>query len=370
MTSEEQVRTMVAEAAAAGINTLIVQVRGRGDAYYRSGIEPRAEGVQGPASFDPLALAIEEGHRHGMAVHAWLNIHLVWGPAAPPVSPDHIVNAHPDWLAVPRPLARELRGVDPHSPRFVAALRQYAADRPQTVEGIYTSPSHPEVRARVREVWLDVVERYDLDGIHFDYVRYPNADFDYSEGALARFREWVGPTLQPGRIAELDRAAGSDPLAWATGLSQAWDEFRRAQITSLVAELYREVKVRRPEVVVSAAVVPDRATAHGTRFQEWDAWLEAGILDVAVPMAYTSSTDTFRGQVRHARRSAGSRDRVWAGIGAYTNSPDGMFAKIDVARLEDAGGVVLFSYDWMAGEGQGDPADPLLRRVGRERFGY
>lgn len=370
MTSEEQVKTMVADAAAAGINTLIVQVRGRGDAYYRSAIEPRAEGVQGPPDFDPLALAIEEGHRRGMAVHAWLNTHIVWGPAAPPVSPDHIVNAHPDWLAVPRPLAAELHGVDPRSPRFVAALRRYAADRPQTVEGIYTSPSHPEVRARVREVWLDVVERYDLDGMHFDYVRYPNADFDYSDGAIARFREWAGPTLPPSRIAELDRSARSEPLAWPNGLPEEWDEFRRTQITSLVGELYREVKARRPELVVSAAVVPDRATAHGARFQEWDAWLEDGILDVAVPMAYTASTDTFQGQVRHARRAAGSRDRVWAGIGAYMNSADGTFAKIDVARLEDAGGVVLFSYDWMAGEGQGDPADPLLRRLGRERFGF
>jgi len=369
MTTEASVRAMVADAAAAGFNTIIVQVRGRGDAYYRSAIEPRAEGVQGPPEFDPLAVAIEEGHRLGLAVHAWVNTHLVWGPVGPPVSPSHLVNAHPEWLAVPRVLARELHGVDPRSPRFYDALRRYAADRPETVEGIYTSPSHPEVRARMREVWRDLVARYDLDGIHFDYIRYPSAEFDYSAGALARFRDWAGPHLMPARIAELDAAAARDPIAWTTALPNEWDEFRRAQITSLVAELYSEVKARRPELVVSAAVVPDRTTAHDLRFQEWDAWLAGGILDVAVPMAYTANVDQFRGQVRAAREAAGHRDRIWAGIGAYTNTANGTVGKIDIARAEDSGGVVLFSYDWIVGEGRRVTGDAFLERLGRERFG-
>jgi len=369
MTSETQVREMVADAAAAGFNTLIVQVRGRGDAYYRSALEPRAEGVLGPPEFDPLAVTIEEAHRRGLAVHAWVNTHLVWGPVAPPTSPDHLVNAHPEWLAVPRQLARELHGVDPRAPRFYAALRRYAADRPETVEGIYTSPSDPEVRARVREVWMDLVDRYDLDGMHFDYIRYPSADFDYSAGALERFRAWVGPRLTPSRIAELDSATERDPIAWTTGLPEEWDEFRRSQITSLVAELYRDVKARRPELVVSAAVVPDRAAAHTVRFQEWDEWLADGILDVAVPMAYTASTDQFRGQVRAARAAAGQRDRVWAGIGAYTNTAAGTLDMIDIARAEGTGGVILFSYDWIVGEGRGSGGGALLTRLGRERFG-
>lgn len=369
MTSERQVREMVAAAAEAGFNTLIVQVRGRGDAYYRSTLEPRAEGLQGPPDFDPLALTIEEGHRRGMAVHAWVNTHLVWGPAALPRSPDHLVHEHPDWLAVPRTLARELHDVDPRSPRYVAALSRYAADRPETLEGLYSSPSHPEVRARVRAVWSDLIARYDVDGMHFDYVRFPSPEFDYSAGALARFRAWAAPRVPAVRAAELDRAAVSDPLAWTNGLPRDWDEFRRQQITSLVEEIYREVKARKPELVVSAAVVPDRRTAYDVRFQDWERWMTDGILDVAVPMVYTASTDQFAEQVTWARGVVGRRDRVWAGIGAYLNTLDGTIAKIDAARGLDAGGVVLFSYDWLIGEGRGSPTDPALRRLARERFG-
>lgn len=368
MTSPEAVRSMVAEAAAAGFNTLLVQVRGRGDAFYTSSLEPAAENLSGPPGFDPLQLAIEEGHRRGMAVHAWVNTHLVWGPTAPPRSPLHLVNNDPDWLAVPRVLARELYDMSPWDVRYYTALREYAAERPETVEGIYTSPSHPGVRARVRAVWMDLLARYDLDGIHFDYIRFPSADFDYSRGALERFRDWVHPRLSPQRIVELDLAAMSNPLAYTTALPEEWDEFRRYQITSLVEEIYREVKARRPELVVSAAVVADPETAFGHRFQDWVSWLERGILDVAVPMAYTPDVGRFQALVRSARNAAGERGRIWAGIGIYMDSFDGALEKVDVARAVDAGGIVLFSYDWAAGEGRGSASDPYLRRFGRERF--
>jgi uncharacterized lipoprotein YddW (UPF0748 family) len=369
MTSEEEVRNMVADAAAAGFNTLIVQVRGRGDAFYRSDIEPRAETIEGPPDFDPLALTIREAHLRGLAVHAWVNTHLVWGSATLPVSPRHLVNEHPEWLAVPQYLARDLYWMDPHDPRYVQALRQYAADRTETVEGMYTSPSSPEVKDRVFSVWMDLVDRYDLDGIHFDYIRFPSRDFDFSRGALERFQTWVTPRLPADRLHELQSRVMSDPLAFATALPDQWDDFRREQITGLVREIYTAVKARRPELVVSAAVVADAPTAYGYRFQDWQSWLQEGILDIAVPMAYTPDNATFRRQVRTARDAAGSRGRVWAGIGAYLNSVDGTLDKIDLAREEGAGGVILFSYDWAANEGKGPASDPFLERVGRERFG-
>jgi uncharacterized lipoprotein YddW (UPF0748 family) len=368
MTSPEAVRRMVADAAGAGFNTLVVQVRGRGDAFYSSAIEPPAESLRGPAGFDPLALAIEEGHRRGMAVHAWVNTHLVWGPTPPPQSPSHLVNQHPDWLAVPRTLARELYDVSPRDPRFYTALRQYAAERPATVEGIYSSPSHPEVQARVRAVWMDLLERYDLDGLHFDYIRYPSAEFDYSRGTLERFRSWMAPLLPADQVVALNRAALSNPLAYTTALPSEWDEFRRMHITDLVADLYYDVKASRPEVVVSAAVVPDHQTAYSARFQDWQGWLDQGILDIAVPMVYTPDNGRFQGLVRSARVSAGNRERLWAGIGAYVDSLNGTLDKIDLARAEDAGGVILFSYDWAVGEGRGSAADPFLQRLGRARF--
>lgn len=369
MTSERAVREMVDRAAAAGINTLIVQIRGRADAFYRSDLEPRAEPVTGAEDFDPLAFAIEEAHARGIAVHAWVNTHLVWGANDLPESPLHLVNANPGWLAVPRALGKELSAVDPDDPEFVAALVRYARERSRTVEGVYSSPSHPAVKDRVHAVWVDLADRYDLDGIHFDYIRFPSSDFDYSIGALERFRIWVSPRLGEERYHRLDDASTSDIYAFADALPELWGDFRREQITGLVARIYRDVKARRPRIVISAAVVADPEIAYASRFQDWRGWLRDGILDVAVPMAYTPDSARFEELIRSARQAAGDRRRVWAGIGAYLNTAQGTIGLIDVARAEDAGGIILFSYDWAVGEGRGDPSDPFLRRIGRARFG-
>lgn len=369
MTSREAVLEMVDEAERAGINTLIVQVRGRADAFYDSEIEPRGEAVREGEGFDPLALAVEEAHRRSMAVHAWVNTHLVWGPTERPRSPDHLVNAHPDWLAVPRELGRELVAVDPFDRRFVDRLVEHAAANDHAVEGIYTSPSHLGVQDRVHAVWLDLARRYDLDGLHFDYIRFPSAQYDYSLGALERFRLWVRPRLGADRFRALDEAYEDDLYAFVEGEPASWDAFRREQITRLVERIYRDVKAMKPRLVVSAAVIADREVAFGDRFQDWAAWLRDGILDVAVPMAYTPDRDRFHGLIEDARTAVGDRRRVWAGIGAYMNTASGTVEMIDIARREGAGGVVLFSYDWAVGEGRGDPDDPFLQRVGEARFG-
>ncbi len=368
LSTPERVRRMVAAAADAGFNTLLVQVRGRGDAYYDSRWEPRAAALEEEPDFDPLALVIREAHARGMAVHAWVNTHLVWSGPTLPASPRHVVNAHPEWLGVPRSLAGELFSVPPEDPRFARALLKYAAEHPKTVEGMFTSPSSLEVKEHVYDLWMDLAERYEVDGIHFDYIRFPSADYDYSRGALDRFRAWVAPRLPPVRLAELDGAYRKDPFAFTDALPAPWDEFRREQITALVERVYHGVKARRPDIVVSASVFSNADDAYRNRFQDWRTWLDRNILDVVVPMAYTADDDLFRSEVRDAAVSAGRSRRVWAGIGAYLNTYDGTLRKIDIARAEHTGGLVLFSYDWAEYEAPSVQGVSFLERVGLARF--
>lgn len=360
----DSVRAMVRRADEAGFNTLVVQIRGRGDAYYLGGWEPRAELLRPELEgYDPLALAVREAHARGMAVHAWLNTHLVGEMDGPPDDPSHLVNARPDLLAVPRELARRLYRMNPRDPAYVRALVEWARENRERVEGVYTSPSAPEVKEHVHAVWMDVAARYPVDGMHFDYIRYPGPEFDYSRGALHRFRSWVWTRLSPPRRRALEDAFRNDPLAYVEALPEAWDEFRREQIDELVTRIYHGVKMRRPRVLVSAAVFANRDDAFRFRYQDWRRWLREGVLDVAVPMAYTPDDGVFRSQVREAVEAAGDGERVWAGIGAYRNSPDGTLRKIEAARDLGVAGVVLFSYDWAVRE------DGYLERVGREAFG-
>jgi uncharacterized lipoprotein YddW (UPF0748 family) len=359
---------MVDRAADAGFNTLLVQVRGRGDAYYESRWEPRSDAIL-PADrgFDPLALVIAEARARGLGVHAWVNAHLVGGMGSLPTDPRHLIRARPDLLAVPRELARELHGMSPWDARFTQALLTYARANRDRIEGIYTSPSHPEVREHIYSVFMDLVESYRLDGIHFDYVRYPSPDFDYSRDALLRFRRWVKPRLSVDRIGRLDAALASDPLVYPERLGDLWDEFRRNQITELVERVYHGVKKRRPDMVVSAAVFANADEAFRSRFQDWKGWMVQGILDAVAPMAYTPENDPFREQIRFAADAAGGQ-HVWAGIGVYRNTFEGTLDKIQIARELGTRGVVLFSYDWAVAEGEMDGESSFLDRVGARMF--
>ena len=173
---------------ASGFNTLLVQVRGRGDAYFQHGIEPRPASLAAQPAFDPLATTIARAHAAGLQVHAWINVNLVAGAAELPAARDHVVYRHPEWLMVPRALAEDLNGVDPHSPQYLGRLARYVRAQPAELEGLYLSPIAEASADYTVGVVRDIASRYAVDGVHLDYVRYPNDDFDYSRDALAAFR--------------------------------------------------------------------------------------------------------------------------------------------------------------------------------------
>jgi len=361
----DSVRTMVARAADAGFNTLLVQVRGRGDAYYSGGLEPRAEEIRDQPAFDPLALTIRGAQARGIEVHAWINVHLISSASAISRDPEHLVNEHPELLAVPRELAEELYDVDPASPGYLERLVEHALANRGSVEGLYSSPSAPEVKERVYAIATGLVERYDIDGIHLDYVRYPNQAFDYSRGALDRFRTWIDGRITDDRSAELTSALDRNPLAFVEAFPDPWDEYRRNQITDLVERIYVGVKRRRPEVLVSAAVFPDARESFTYRFQDWEGWLRRGIVDVVAPMAYNPSDGLFAEAISSAVEVSGP-ERVWAGVGVHLTTYEGTLSKIEIAQRIGVRGFLLFSYDWSVAYGAAGGGRPFLERVGRE----
>lgn len=370
LTSPDKIKKMVEGAHRNGFNTLIVQVRGRGDAYYRSRWEPRSAALKDqPPSFDPLETTIKEAKRHGLKVHAWLNTSLLANLDELPAEPSHVFHAHPEWLAVPRAVAAELYSLPPSDPRYRAAIVEWSKANRAELEGLYTSPARPEVREHIYSIWMDVLSAYDLDGLHFDYVRLASPDFDYSRTSLERFRAWLEPRLSVAERRLLADALKANPLAAADAFQEQFHDFQREQITSLVERVYHGVKKRRPEAVVSAAVFANDENAYARRFQDWRRWLAMGVLDVVCPMAYTTDTETFRKQIEVARTAARAAGKqVWAGVGAYRLTAEGTVEKIDAARATGADGIILFSYDSSTRTGELNPSGDYLERVGRGAF--
>lgn len=365
LVDEDRARAAVRHAAGAGFNTLLVQVRGRGDAWYRSSLEPRADALAGaPEAYDPLAAVLDEARRLDVAVHAWVNVHLVASARLPPAAPGHLWNARPGAVAVPRSLARELFSRDPTEPGYRETLRGWTAQNSDRIEGLYTNPADPAVQAHVQRVIEELVRRYDLDGLHLDYLRYPSPEFDYSRRSLELFRAHLRSSLTADTrhsTAELAWVRG-DPFAYTDRFALEWARFRREQITELLQGIFVTARRADPDLVVSAAVRGDPDDARNARYQPWEEWLRNGVPDVVVPMAYTDRTDLFRSWVERAVRIRGG-ERIWAGVGLYLTDFQGAIEQARVGAALGTHGTVLFSYDWATGpEGTAAAAGDYLTR--------
>ncbi len=264
--TEAEIDKLVAEAKAANLNAIVAQIGRRGDCFCNRGVMPRTDqaGVT-PAPFDPLQTLIEKAHAQGIEVHAWIITTAVWNKATPPASPDHVFNTHgpsttgrDNWLMV----------------RSDGATRGGA--------DYYLDPGHPDAADYIVRMYTSVVKNYDVDGVNFDRVRYPDSDspsWGYNETALARFQAATGRT---------DRPLPTDPQ---------WMRWRRDQITNIVRRVYLESYAIDPSVRVSADTITygygpqsqggwEATRTYAEVLQDWRGWMQKGILDLNIPMNY------------------------------------------------------------------------------------
>lgn len=341
--SRAAIETMVSAARTSGFNTLLVQIRGRADAYYTDGLEPRASALSSQPAFDPLATTLQLAHEAGLQVHAWINVNLVAGANELPAARDHVIYRHPEWLMVPRALAEDFQSVDPRSPQYLGRLARHVRSQAD-LEGLYLSPASDGAIDYTAAVVRSIVSRYAVDGVHLDYLRYPSDDFDYSRGSLSAYRRRLLRDLAPNDARHYEQRLPAEPLIYTQAFPEQWRMFRMSRMTDLMQRLHDVVKTTRPAAILSAAVVPDAAEAVARRLQNWRGWLDAGLLDVVCPMAYTSDSTVFASQITGVREVAG-RHPLWAGIGAYRLSSDQIIENVQTARRLGAGGIILFSYD-------------------------
>jgi uncharacterized lipoprotein YddW (UPF0748 family) len=364
LTSAQAIEEMVAAAKQSGFNTLLVQVRGLGDSYVQGGLEPRPAALSAQPAFDPLATAIAKGHERGLAVHAWINVNLVAGTDVPP-SRSHIVYRHPEWLMVPRTLGRDLASLDPTGPEYLGRLTRYARGS-SDLEGLYLSPATNASVEYTTSVVRDIVQRYAVDGVHLDYVRYPNEEFDYSRETLNAFRQSLAGRLSAAEMRRYDARLAGEPLVYTQAFGDEWRAFRVGRLTALLSELRKTVKAARPSATVSATVGPDPDEAATRRLQDWGQWLNLDLLDVICPAVYTTDVAAFVSQITTAQLAAG-RHTLWAGIGAHRLSSDQTVDDILAARRLGVGGVILFSYDSLMAPARGSG---YLSQLGKAALFY
>jgi N-acetylmuramoyl-L-alanine amidase len=301
--------------ADANFNAAVFQIRGAAETLYPSEFEPWSPllGGQDPG-FDPVALAIEEAHRGRIAFHAYINpmpLRALRWPDAPQDANHlfyrHGPNAPESWVCVDR--------------QGRVAKREY----------YYLSAGVPGVHAYLRKVIMDVVRRYEVDGIHLDRIRYPGREYSHDPISRRRF-------LGRGNPTRLD-----------------WADWQRKQLDKLINDLVAEIRAEKPQVVISCAAwgiynrhhidgYGEFSSGYHDYYQDTWNWCRLGAMDVLMPMIYWNLDDpkpNYDELLEDFVQGVGA-DRFVGGQRVF--SPEENVRQIRLTREAGAMGTVLWNF--------------------------
>jgi uncharacterized lipoprotein YddW (UPF0748 family) len=182
---------------------------------------------------------------------------------------------------------------------------------------------------------VEVARNYAVDGVHFDYIRYPDSDHCFCAGCRERFR----------------RATGVSVVNWPKDLlvegprRNQWLEWRRSNITKVVKAVSEQARAVRPGIKISAAVFPNWVNERDNIGQDWKLWCEKGYLDFVCPMDYSPSNNNFHNLIKKQLDWAG-KTPCYPGIGASTAQfgADNIIEQINITRRLNTRGFVIFNY--------------------------
>ncbi len=364
LNNHTDVVTVVNNAKAANANALFVQVRRRGDSWYLNSLEPLGDRVPIQPGFDPLQDIINVAHAEGIEVHAFVIMNAIWGRAPnlfPPENPNHVFNLHGGYDAatntiIPGPnnwLTRTLLAdTTPGSTAISFQGHRFGSD-------FWVDFGHPDAAAYTISVVKHLVQSYDIDGLHLDRIRYPDisiagqtpstgTNIGYNPTSVERFQRHFNLPLD-----------GPPPAP----NNPQWNQWRRDQISNVVRRVYLEALAIKPQLKISAALIAfggigatesswNSAEAFWRVYQDWRAWTEEGIIDIAIPMAYKAEhTATIRPQ--YDQWDAWLRNHLYnrAGItgqGALVNAVEGTLRQTRRTLTPASGptnlsGIIFFS---------------------------
>jgi len=318
--SEQGLAQIFDRLAQAGINTVFFETVNASYTIYPSQIAPQ----QNPLihGWDPLAVAVKLAHERGMELHAW-----VWAFAAgnqrhneiinlSPNYPGPVLAVHPDWAGYDN--RGQIIPVNQHKPFF--------------------DPANPQVRQYLLSLYEEIVTRYHVDGLQLDYIRYPFQDpesgqtYGYAKAARTQFQQLTG--VDPVNISPNKR-----------DLWQKWTEFRTSSIDSFVAQVSRQLRQKRPNLIVSVAVFPLPEQERIQKIQQhWEVWAQRGDVDLIIPMNYAQDTLSFErlGQSWIASKQLGS-SLLAPGIRLLSLPMIQAFDQIQLTRDLPVSGYALFA---------------------------
>ena len=295
----------IRELSETGYTAVITNSLMAGFAHYESDVLPRSDFYKQWG--DQIAQVSAAGKKYGIEVHIWK------------------VNFYA--FNAPKNFVEEMRAK--------GRMQQL----PDGTIFNWLCPSHPDNRKLELDAMLETATKYDVDGIHFDYIRYPDEDTCYCDGCRERFAQSLGESIH--RWPDDVRPGGS--------LRRHFADWQCDQITSLVCEIRRVVKAAKPSIKISAAVRGAYPECREEVHQDWPAWVDEGLLDFICTMNYTKSPKVFTEFVEQQCGIIRGRIPLYPGIGAtgegITLRPEEVALQIKIVRDSGLSGLTLYNLE-------------------------
>ena len=313
---------------------VFVQCRFRGDSFYNSKIVPKNNIVN--PDFDPLKYAIFVGHQLGLEVHAWMNTYILWsnnGVLNPePTNLNHIYHTNKDWLE------SNIHGKSD-------ALIDLSIRQSPNWEGVYLSPNHPEVNEYLISVFKEVLDNYEIDGLHLDYIRFQNDIYGYNRKGRELFQEKYD--FDP---LDIERNIISSRYGWQESeidsMKVVWSNYKINNINNLLLNLKKVIDNQDKDIYLSAAVKSNPDSAKNKWSQDWVFWLDSDLLDFAVLMNYAPNSTDFYNSIGSIKDHEGQDlNKIVMGISTYNQDSKKVSEKIYLSYLYGFKGISLFSYN-------------------------
>lgn len=309
LSSREEITKLIEFAKKAEIEVLFVQIYRSGKAWFPSGIADAApyQVSLKQAGEDPFALLIKEAHVSGIQVHAWLNMLSL--------------STNQD-----APLLKKY-GTDilTRNRKEKKTLEDYKIDNQYFLE-----PGDLRVRQELSNMVEEILRAYpDLDGIQFDYIRYPdkNPAYGFTKINVARFK-------------------ASTNLQTVDEESQAWKDWKRNQVTAFLNQLIQKTIAIRSDIQISTTGCMNYVRAYHEAFQDWAAWLNGGLIQFVTIMSYTKKTEDFEKYIAEAKSKTRDFKKVNIAIGAYEflDSSKTFAKQFKLCEHSGGGACVVFHY--------------------------
>lgn len=335
--SPADVTAIINNVAAAGFTDIFFQIRGNGSVFFKSDLEPWAHDLSGrdlaklgtDPGWDPLQLAIDTAKPSGLRVHAYMNTLPGWkGLADPPAAAGQLWTKHRDWFMVDSLGARM---------------------RPTSGWYAFVNPVLPEVRAHLRGIVKELC-RYDIAGVHIDYIRYPN---DYALVAGQHYPDATQEELARHSDFSYDDAS-MNALFEKYGADVTKEEisaFRRDSVSQLVRDISYVIQMEKPDAcLLSASVMGNPIEGKTHAYQDSGAWARRGLVDWVVQMNY--ATKSFNRYLEWMKKATGNRKfRSSVVVGLYLkHDVEETLAQIETVKQSGCRGLAFFSYKFLFDE--------------------